>query len=165
VPIMVRQQRAQSVRAFTPPAAVQFGALVFAFAGTNALTTRRLREEMTCGSWVPTPGAAGFKWRSGVCALRPAAALCRRSDRMKPGECPLLAQSGHGNRAQRCLLLGVKRTSTRRCEMSAYDPKRRSVLTLACDLGNSLNPENFIIVARPEWALGRGKAHGAATLH
>jgi len=39
------------------------------------------------------------------------------------------------------------------------------VLTLACDLGNSLNPENFIMVARLLWALGRGKAHGAATLH
>src|SRR6516165_1667824 len=41
-------------------------------------------------------------------------------------ECPLLAQNGHHNRAQRCLLLGVKRTSRLRCGMSASDPKRTS---------------------------------------
>ena len=36
----------------------------------------------------------------------------------------ILAQSGHGNRAERCPLLGVKRTSTRHRAMSASDPKR-----------------------------------------
>jgi hypothetical protein len=36
---MARQQRAQSVRAFTPtPAAVQFGTPVFAVVGTNEHT-------------------------------------------------------------------------------------------------------------------------------
>jgi hypothetical protein len=36
VHIMVRQQRAQSVRAFTPmPAAVQFGTQVFVLVGTD----------------------------------------------------------------------------------------------------------------------------------
>src|SRR5262249_35481354 len=37
---------------------------------------------------------------------------------------PLLAQSGRGDRARRCPLLGVKRTLPRRASMSAYDPKR-----------------------------------------
>jgi hypothetical protein len=36
----------------------------------------------------------------------------------------LFAQSGHGDRAQRCPLLGVKRTSGGGASMSAYDPKR-----------------------------------------
>ena len=40
------------------------------------------------------------------------------------GACPLLAQSGHGNRAQQCPLLGVKRASHKRPRMSAFDPKR-----------------------------------------
>src|SRR5262249_25726159 len=38
-----------------------------------------------------------------------------------PTGCPLLAQSGHGDRAQRCPLLGVKRTSNRQASMSAND--------------------------------------------
>ena len=39
VHIMVRQQRAQSVRAFTPtPAGVQFGTQVFALVGTDEHT-------------------------------------------------------------------------------------------------------------------------------
>ena len=42
--IMARQQRAQSVRAFTPPAAAQFGAQVFVFVGTDAHTSPRLEE-------------------------------------------------------------------------------------------------------------------------
>jgi hypothetical protein len=42
VHIMVRQQRAQSVRAFMPPAAAQLGAQVFAFVGTDP--TLRLKE-------------------------------------------------------------------------------------------------------------------------
>jgi hypothetical protein len=37
---------------------------------------------------------------------------------------PLLAQSGHPDTLNQCLLLGVKRTWTERYEMSAYDPKR-----------------------------------------
>ena len=41
---MARQQRAQSVRAFTPPAAAQFGAQVFVFVGTDAHTSPRLEE-------------------------------------------------------------------------------------------------------------------------
>src|SRR6516225_1759043 len=41
---MARQQRAQSVRAFTPPAAAQFGAQVFVFVGTDAHTSSRLKE-------------------------------------------------------------------------------------------------------------------------
>src|SRR5262249_61091313 len=36
----------------------------------------------------------------------------------------LLAQSGHGNPAQQCPLLGVKRTLLGHCGMSAFDPKR-----------------------------------------
>ena len=36
----------------------------------------------------------------------------------------LLAQSGHIGRGNECLLLGVKRTSPKRCRMSAFDPKR-----------------------------------------
>jgi hypothetical protein len=39
-------------------------------------------------------------------------------------ECPLVAQSGHGDRAQPCPLLGVKRTSAAANPMSAFDPKR-----------------------------------------
>ena len=37
-------------------------------------------------------------------------------------ECPLLAQSGHPDTVNQCLLLGVKRTSPGLSEMSAYDP-------------------------------------------
>src|SRR5262249_783989 len=39
---------------------------------------------------------------------------------------PLLAQSRHRRVEFRCPLLGVKRTSLRHAEMSAYDPKRTS---------------------------------------
>ena len=35
----------------------------------------------------------------------------------------LLAQSGHPNTLNQCLLLGVKRTSRGRAPMSAFDPK------------------------------------------
>src|SRR6516162_6064351 len=41
---MARQQRAQSVRAFTPPAAAQFGAQVSVFVGTDAHTSSHLKE-------------------------------------------------------------------------------------------------------------------------
>jgi hypothetical protein len=40
--------------------------------------------------------------------------------------CLLLAQSGHGHGAERCPLLGVKRTSHFLDRMSAFDPKRTS---------------------------------------
>jgi hypothetical protein len=36
--------------------------------------------------------------------------------------CPLLALSGHGHRLGKCPLLGVKRTSVRQVQMSAFDP-------------------------------------------
>src|SRR5262249_24513861 len=44
---------------------------------------------------------------------------------------PLLALSGHGDRVQRCPLLGVKRTLLAGAPMSAFDPKRtlRSLVT------------------------------------
>src|SRR5262249_61936343 len=45
-------------------------------------------------------------------------------------ECLLLAQSGHFTAAFQCLLLGVKRTSSRRASMSAYDPKRTSTIVV-----------------------------------
>ena len=38
--------------------------------------------------------------------------------------CPLMAQSGHHDRAERCPLSGVKRTLQTRPVMSAFDPKR-----------------------------------------
>ena len=73
---MARQQRAQSVRAFTPPAAAQFGAQVFVFVGTNAHKSLRLKEtDLIRKAGLPFPRAAGFKWRSGACVLCPAAAL------------------------------------------------------------------------------------------
>src|SRR5215831_15210073 len=53
---------------------------------------------------------------------RPHMALSGHSYRAH--RCPLLAQSGHHDRAEPCPLLGVKRTSSRRAAMSAYDPKR-----------------------------------------
>src|SRR6516162_3537923 len=37
--------------------------------------------------------------------------------------CLLLAQSGHANHSQRCLLSGVKRTSRGHALTSAFDPK------------------------------------------
>ena len=40
------------------------------------------------------------------------------------GQCPLLAQSGHRDGADECLLLSVKRTSRFQSVMSASDPKR-----------------------------------------
>src|SRR5262249_54415531 len=56
--------------------------------------------------------------------------------------CPLLAQSGHGDRAELCPLSGVKRTLPLRYGMSAFDPKRaghikpprRSPVELCCQL-------------------------------
>jgi hypothetical protein len=47
--------------------------------------------------------------------------------------CLLLAQSGHGDHAQRCPLLGVKRTSTGARPMSAFDPFRQSQRVVRCD--------------------------------
>jgi len=44
VHIMVRLQRAQLVRAFTPPAAAQLGVQVFVFVGTNAHKSLRLKD-------------------------------------------------------------------------------------------------------------------------
>jgi hypothetical protein len=38
-----------------------------------------------------------------------------------------MAQSRHPDRVGECLLSGVKRTSQRLVEMSAFDPKRTSV--------------------------------------
>jgi hypothetical protein len=46
--------------------------------------------------------------------------------------CLLLAQSGHGDHAQRCPLLGVKRTSAEHAGMSAFDPKRTFGLANCC---------------------------------
>ena len=40
--------------------------------------------------------------------------------------CPLLAQSGHLDTLNQCLLLGVKRTLVLHSAMSAFDPKRTS---------------------------------------
>jgi hypothetical protein len=37
---------------------------------------------------------------------------------------PLMAQSGHGDRAEPRLLLGAKRTSRKPPRLSAYDPNR-----------------------------------------
>jgi hypothetical protein len=41
----------------------------------------------------------------------------------RKGSCPLLAQSGHRDTLNQCLLLGVKRTSQECAAMSASDPK------------------------------------------
>jgi hypothetical protein len=37
---------------------------------------------------------------------------------------PVMAQSGHADRVQRCPLMGVKRTSKFKSVTSAFDPKR-----------------------------------------
>src|SRR5262245_9485711 len=47
-----------------------------------------------------------------------------------PVECPLLAQSGHRLVHRTCPLLGVKRTWLVGCKMSAFDPKRTSMVRL-----------------------------------
>ena len=47
-------------------------------------------------------------------------------------ECLLLAQSRHGDRVQRCPLLGVKRTSRDADPMSAFDPKWTSAAQDCC---------------------------------
>jgi hypothetical protein len=47
----------------------------------------------------------------------------RRGDRIA-GRCPLLALSGHHDRAEPCPLSGVKRTSRLQSAISAFDPKR-----------------------------------------
>src|SRR5262249_55771621 len=57
------------------------------------------------------------------CCVR--SGYCRRGD--KP-QCPLLAQSGHHDRAEPCPLLGVKRTSIELSAMSASDPKQKWTL-------------------------------------
>ena len=71
--IMARQQRAQSVRAFTPPAAAQFGAQVFVFVGTDAHTSPRLEEtdlirKLGCHSQGRLASSGG---RVLVCCARP----------------------------------------------------------------------------------------------
>jgi hypothetical protein len=40
---------------------------------------------------------------------------------------PLLAQSGHADRAAECPLSGVKRTSSRHAEVAAVKPRRREL--------------------------------------
>src|SRR6516164_11691428 len=70
---MARQQRAQSVRAFTPPAAAQFGAQVFVFVGTDAHTSPRLEEtdlirKLGCHSQGRLASSGG---RVLVCCARP----------------------------------------------------------------------------------------------
>jgi hypothetical protein len=45
---------------------------------------------------------------------------------MSPSRCPVLAQSRHCRPAERCPLLGVKRTWRFQSVMSAFDPKRTS---------------------------------------
>src|SRR5215469_3582759 len=45
--------------------------------------------------------------------------------------CPLLAQRGHANLTLQCLLLGVKRTSAKLSEMSAFDPSGDGRLVIA----------------------------------
>src|SRR6516225_10882533 len=56
------------------------------------------------------------------------ATLTRRSEDIvwagPYAECPLLAQSGHHDPLNQCPLLGVKRTSIRLVQTSAFDPKR-----------------------------------------
>jgi len=47
-----------------------------------------------------------------------------RQSKRTASRCPMLALSGHGDRAQRCPLSGVKRTWIKRLVMSASDPKR-----------------------------------------
>ena len=44
-------------------------------------------------------------------------------------QCPLLAQSGHADRAHECPLLAVKRTLRKPVRMSANDPKVTLILT------------------------------------
>jgi hypothetical protein len=46
---------------------------------------------------------------------------------------PLLAQSGHQDRATECPLLGVKRTSRFLDRMSTSDPSRQSDTRFCCD--------------------------------
>src|SRR5262249_49016202 len=57
---------------------------------------------------------------------RPLLTRCNACKALTTGRarCPLLALSGHSNRAAQCPLLRVKRTCRLYCEMSAFDPKR-----------------------------------------
>jgi hypothetical protein len=50
---------------------------------------------------------------------------------------PHMAQSGLCHRAERCPLLGVKRTSPFQSVMSAFDPKRTSTDSFCCDAVHS----------------------------
>src|SRR6516164_3875116 len=70
---MARQQRAQSVRAFTPPAAAQFGAQVFVFVGTDAHTNPRLEETDLIRKlgWYSQGRLASSGGRVLVCCARP----------------------------------------------------------------------------------------------
>jgi len=63
-----------------------------------------------------------------ACFEKPAAAQnsawCAYLNFEAAPRCLLLAQSGHCHRAERCPLLGVKRTLAGHVSMSAFDPKR-----------------------------------------
>jgi hypothetical protein len=64
---------------------------------------------------------------SAICSKRRSSTQLRASNRdnsLLHCTSPLLAQSGHHDRAEPCLLLGVKRTSVGRASMSADDPKQ-----------------------------------------
>src|SRR6516164_3708011 len=65
----------------------------------------------------------------------------------------LLAQSGHPDALNQCLLLGVKRTLGERTPMSAFDPKR----TL-----QTLGPEHFQRACSAECLLLAQSGHVAA---
>src|SRR5215472_17211975 len=57
-------------------------------------------------------------------------------------ECLLLAQSGHHAAEFQCLLLGVKRTSLRHAEMSAYDPNPTLTAAFCCSAQGCHAPAN-----------------------
>ena len=65
-----------------------------------------------------------------------------------------MAQSGRGDRPQRCPLLGVKRTSLGHASMSAFDPKRTSIV---CLLPIMVLKESSALIAEAELRLVEGE--------
>ena len=82
--------------------------------------------------------------------------------------CPLLAQSGHCHRAERCPLSGVKRTSMSGNPMSAFDPKRTSwlrfsVLQSDAETPFRRSPIPDVIAFWRGLSLGRRRCDGASS--
>jgi hypothetical protein len=89
------------------------------------------------------PRGVGF-W-NGTLVLRHSQMIHRRLKALREADMPnqsgclLSAQSGHSDALNQCALSGVKQTSVERYKISAYDPKRHSVLRIVATQNDGLS--------------------------